>query len=506
MQTFISKLINTRTILFLAILLSVVAWVISFRMNFVLTYNDGASHLNIARRIVDNYTPGFAQIGTVWLPLPHLLMLPLAWQDFMWHSALAGSLVSMASYILCVVFSYKLAAELTGKKVAGVIAALVIGLNPNLLYLQTTPMTESLLLATFVMSAYYLYKFAATNNLKYLIITSLFVMASTLIRYDGWFLFVALGGVIPIWMLINHGWKKAEGAFFIYVVAGGLGIILWILWNWTIFGEPLYFLFGPYSAYAQQRVLSSVGQLPTEKNLYNALFYYLWATVENNGMVLVISSLVSLLIVPFLIDSKKYLPVYLALLTPFVFNVIALFVGQSAMNVMQAPLNPGLFNIRYGIVMLPGIAFILAIVGSKIRYVWLLVVLLIVAQTVLFVKAGQPITLIDGLNGLKNTYYTVEASKWLAENYSGGLILTSLASHDAFVARAQISMKNYIHEGNLGYWEEALGTPTKRIEYVALLVQPPDSVYRRLKDNPDFTKNFEEVHAYNEFKIFRRKH
>ena len=31
---------------------------------------------NIARRIVDSRTPGYDQVGTVWLPLPHWLMLP----------------------------------------------------------------------------------------------------------------------------------------------------------------------------------------------------------------------------------------------------------------------------------------------------------------------------------------------------------------------------------------------------------------------------------------------
>lgn len=505
MQKVIQKIINAKTILAFAILLSVAAWFISFRLNFVLTYNDGASHLNIARRIVDNYTPGFAQIGTVWLPLPHLLMLPMAWNDFMWHSALAGSIISMLAYILCVVFSFKLAHEMTCRRVAGFIAALIMALNPNLLYLQTTPMTESLLLATFVMSAYYLYRYAVTENIKYLIITSLFVMGSTLIRYDGWFLFLALGAVIPIWVTLNQGWKKAEGAFLVYAVAGGLGITLWFLWNWSIFGDPLYFIYGEYSAYAQQRVLSSVGQLPTEKNLYNSLFYYVWATIENNGIILVLSSLVAMWIVPFLINSKKYLPVVLALLSPFAFNVVALFMGQSAMNILQAPENPGLFNIRYGIMMLPAIALIFGIIAAKIRFSWLVIMALIIAQSVMFVKAGYPITLVDGLNGLKNTYYTIEASQWLADNYEGGLILTSLASHDAFVARAQIPMKNYIHEGNGIYWDEALKTPTKQIEYIALLVEPPDRVYQQLEDNQNFINNYEEVHAYNEFKIFRKK-
>src|SRR5437763_1220172 len=54
-------------------------------------YNDARSHLDIGRRVVENLKPGFAQLGSVWLPLPHLLMTLTVWNDFMWHSGLSGA-------------------------------------------------------------------------------------------------------------------------------------------------------------------------------------------------------------------------------------------------------------------------------------------------------------------------------------------------------------------------------------------------------------------------------
>jgi hypothetical protein len=48
-----------------------------FRHGYSLYYGDAEAHLNIARRIVDSRMPGYFQIGTVWLPLPHVLMLLL---------------------------------------------------------------------------------------------------------------------------------------------------------------------------------------------------------------------------------------------------------------------------------------------------------------------------------------------------------------------------------------------------------------------------------------------
>jgi hypothetical protein len=65
-----------------------------------LAYNDARSHLDIARRVVEGLKPGAAQLGSVWLPLPHIAMLPTVWNDFFWHSGLAGALPSMLSFVV----------------------------------------------------------------------------------------------------------------------------------------------------------------------------------------------------------------------------------------------------------------------------------------------------------------------------------------------------------------------------------------------------------------------
>src|SRR3990170_9130046 len=71
-----------------------------------LAYNDARSHLDIGRRVVEGLKPGLAQIGSVWLPLPHLLMIPTVWNDFMWHSGFFGALISMISFFFSVVFVF----------------------------------------------------------------------------------------------------------------------------------------------------------------------------------------------------------------------------------------------------------------------------------------------------------------------------------------------------------------------------------------------------------------
>src|SRR5574337_608546 len=61
-------------------------------------YGDGIAHMEGARRIFDSLTPGYAEIGSVWLPLYHLIVSPLAQSDFLWRSGLAGSLVSTVAF------------------------------------------------------------------------------------------------------------------------------------------------------------------------------------------------------------------------------------------------------------------------------------------------------------------------------------------------------------------------------------------------------------------------
>jgi len=129
--------------------ISFVAWIISYVNNLVTTYNDSMSHLNISRMVIDNREPGFSQLGGVWLPLTHILPIIFIWNDWAWHSGFAGSLFSMASYVLAVWSIYKMIYILTAKKMGALIGSLALALNLNMLYLQTTPMTEPIYIGCF---------------------------------------------------------------------------------------------------------------------------------------------------------------------------------------------------------------------------------------------------------------------------------------------------------------------------------------------------------------------
>jgi putative flippase GtrA len=109
-----------------------------------LTYADAQSHLMIARRVIDN-TSGqtdFAQLGGVWLPLTHIWSLPLVSINELYNTGLAGTYISIFSYFLGAIYTYRLAKTITNHQIAGVAAALIFITNPNILYMASTAMTE----------------------------------------------------------------------------------------------------------------------------------------------------------------------------------------------------------------------------------------------------------------------------------------------------------------------------------------------------------------------------
>ena len=73
------------------ILIAFVALYVCFHHGYLLLYGDAVAHLAISRRILDAKWPGLAQLGGVWLPLPHILMLPFIMNLRMWQTGLAAA-------------------------------------------------------------------------------------------------------------------------------------------------------------------------------------------------------------------------------------------------------------------------------------------------------------------------------------------------------------------------------------------------------------------------------
>jgi hypothetical protein len=211
-------------------------------------YGDAESHLNIARRIVDSRTPGYDQIGTVWLPVLHWAMIPLARIDRLWISGLAGAIPSALAFVLAGSFLFAAARRIFGDGTAAFAAAALWALNPNVLYLQSTPMTESLFSACLMALLYFTVRFGGGQGWGSVIGAGIAACAGTLTRYEGWFLlpFVAL------YFLVTAKRRRVVVAAVFSSIAL-LGPLYWLFHHWWLTGDALGFYRGPYSPRAIQR-------------------------------------------------------------------------------------------------------------------------------------------------------------------------------------------------------------------------------------------------------------
>jgi hypothetical protein len=98
--------------------------------------------------VFDSLFPGWQQIGGVWLPLPHLLNMIPVQVDAWYRSGASGVAISVLSMAAAAWALATLLIRITRSRIAAMTGATLMMANPNLLYLQSTPMTEPLLFAT----------------------------------------------------------------------------------------------------------------------------------------------------------------------------------------------------------------------------------------------------------------------------------------------------------------------------------------------------------------------
>lgn len=485
--------IKSRYIAITALVLSIIslfAFVFYLRNGLGLAYNDARSHLDIGRRIVEGLKPGLAQIGSVWLPLPHLLMVPTIWIDWMWHTGLSGAIISMASYVatavLIILYSRSLGISVFGQ----ITAMCIFAFNLNVLFLQSTAMTELLLMAAMTMAAYQFLLWAQGYSLMRLVTTAIWVFIATLIRYDGWYLLFHILLILVLYAWREKSIRAVTGMSIFYLTLAGFGIFLWIGWNLLIFGDPLFFIFGPYSARAQQMVIEAAGMLSTKGNLGFSLFTYVYVAMLNIGIIPMITGVAGLAILA--ADRTRTIWVRLAttaLIAPFIFNVLALYMGQSAIF-LQGISAETWFNVRYGVLTLPGIAIWTGYLIDRAKVMRPFLVTSLAMVLFFGITSNDSVSIEDATVGSSQKNVT-EVSGWLQENAAPqeGFVLISAASHDAIIFSSGMKMIRFIHEGTGKYWESATREPDKWARWIVMRTNDTsDQTFRLVNDSGQLYK------------------
>ena len=501
-----------RWLLAALIIAGALATLYSYSHDLIIAYGDAESHLNIAKRIAQSITPGLAQLGGIWLPLPHLLMLPLVIIEPLYRTGLAGAIISGICYCISGLYIYKTGKLLTGSIAAALVAAAVFALNPNILYLQSTPMTELPLIACFVVSTYFFIKFVQndTDTLA-LIGAAFFGFLATLMRYDGWFLviFEALG-IVVLYTLRAWRWRALEGKLILFGTLAFLGVALWLSWDFMILGDAFYFTNSPFSAKSQQNGWAARGQLPSYHDIGSSLAYYTLTAAINSGMIIFGVAVVGLLAYLLIKPSWNKAVITLVLLVPYIFYVLTLYMGQSIILIPQltpASFGNQIFNVRYGTVMIPGIAVLVGYVFMYRHIVWRALIVLLVAGNLAAFYAGQApvITIDDGRYGLSHLS-TPDAEGFIRGEYDHGLVLMDDFGKSISIIKSGLPMQEMIYIGNKPYWEDGLRAPQHDIRWI--IMQRDDLVWKNFFTDPakeaELYKYFEKVYTSPDLVIFRR--
>jgi len=365
-----------------AVLVSLFSFLYYLQRSDLLLYGDAIAHINIARRVFDSQTPGLLQLGTVWLPLPHLLMIPFIFSDAMWRSGAGGSIPSMIAYVLGVVGIFRLMrgmleTDVRTKPAAAVgawAAAFAYGANPNLIYMQATAMTESVYLALFVWAVVYFaesIRSLRSNDLQKnadgrqtqvartsLVRCAWCLAGAELTRYDGWFLAGVMGSAVVV--IVLRRWQnrslddlnlRQDAAKFLFRIA--VVPVLWLAYNGVVYGNALEFANGPYSARAIEQRVGAPN--PALHNARVAAIYYLKSAqlnmAEGNwGRFWLAAAVVALAIGGCTLRTQSA-PVLL-LWVPLVFYALSIAYGSVPIHV-HTWWPFATFNQRYGLQLLP---------------------------------------------------------------------------------------------------------------------------------------------------------
>ena len=497
-------------LVWIAIFVSVFSFLFYYRHGDVLLYGDAVAHINIARRVFDSKTPGLLELGTVWLPLPHLLMLPFLVSKQMWQTGAGGSIPSMAAYVLGVLGMFRLVrGALTRDGEAGSAAevgawaaAIVYGANPNLIYMQATAMGESLYLAFFIWAVMYFGEFAR-GKAQALAKCGLCLAAACLTRYDGWFLALVL--VVAVVVATFHPRKEREDgvprvlvsssrkAFFTFILIAAAAPALWLSYNAVVYRNPLEFMNGPYSAKAIEQKTATVN--PAKGNLFVAGSYFLKAAELNVGeanwlgrlwlAVALLGSLVAGL------SGRGRIALLLWAPLPF----YALSVAYGSVPIFVPGWWPfSQYNVRYGLQLLPafavfvplGISFLVrsAIKLPRTEASWrrwtgaatLLSVLVLVVASYAAIWRADPVCYREAAINMRGRVALDEQlAGWIKSLPPDSTLLMYLGEHVGALEQAGIPLRRVINEGNHrvwkqpldpeGLWERALADPAQYADY-----------------------------------------
>lgn len=399
------------------------AWVNPWVFQF---YGDANSRLVQTRMLVDSVSPGLHWIGSVWLPLPGLLFLPFSLVDALFYSGLAGLIVCLPLLAWMTVLLQRLLLRLTNHPVVSTGVALGIALNPNMLYVSMTAMTETVTLFCVVAAierwVAWLDAAESGRDSRSLVIASLYAAGATLCRYEAWpWLVVAAAGLVLV------AWRR-RGVWLVSL--SGMGMAAWMAWNGSQYGDPLHFHRAEYYSAAWQALHRDVRQA-YYLQVWNSVGIYATTMVAVFGWGWLAAALGGSIAALRRRPLGKTMFLLAVLLAMPMFTLVSLYSGVAEMTRW--------WNSRYVLLLSPFVAVTSAlalawvarlvpgprVVGAVIAALWL-----VTTGWQALWQPGRVVTVADAAGGFyyRQSPSATEVGQRLRADWSGGQVLLATGS------------------------------------------------------------------------------
>jgi hypothetical protein len=458
------------------------------RLGLTLSHYDARGHLIVARRIIDSITPGWQQIGAVWLPLPHILnALPVQIDSF-YRTGASAVAISVLSFAVAAATIVWIIGMLTGSAAAALAGAAVFAGNPNVVYLQATPMTEPLLLALTLLGVGML--IAWVDDRRSPAPTGIVLALACLTRYEAWpVTYAALAAAgWALWRrgtpLVSTGWRILGVA--LYPTAAIIGF--------AIFSRLV----------VGQWFVSSDFFVPENKALglpMIAIDEILWGTRELSGGVLIAIAGAGSAVLAIVGLTSRVRAAALIALSP----------AAAAAVPCAAFIDGHPFRIRY---MVPQIATEAIAVGALAGIIGVVSS----AWSPRFRHAGAlaavaaAIVIASELRPLDERAPMVAEAQWdrvnvaprqqvtdcLRAHYAGDKIMASMGSLGHYMqetSRSGFSLSDFLHEGNGDIWLAALEQPRSYAGWMLIeeKAEGGDMLAKRAREHPAFLAGYSRI-------------
>jgi hypothetical protein len=478
------------------------------RLGLTLAHYDARAHLVVARRVFDSLIPGWQQVGAVWLPLPHLLNALPVQNDWLYRTGFSAIALSIAAMAVAAWAIATLIHRATGSLTGGAVAAALLMLNPDVLYLQSTPMTEPLLFGTTFLAIALIAEWVSnreprtsdprspTPDLRPQTSTAAgwSCVAAVLTRYEAWPI-VAAAIVLSFAVLLRRGWAIGSAARAVR------GLALWPLWAIAAFLVNSKVTVGSWFVSSGFFVADN----PALGHPWLAWTQVWEGLVRLSGPALPWIAVVSgmaILIAFFLPPSHSVKPevvLPLALVACAALPLLAYFRGHPV-------------RIRYDV---PLVAAAAAVTGTAVallpRRARAAAGAIVVAIAVWQARPFDPTApvIVEAQREAPNKAGRAAVTAYLATHWDGQPILMSMGSlghymHD--LSAGGFRVKDFLHEGNGELWTRASRAPRPFVEWMAIeeRAEGGDALHWQAEHDPNFLKGFVRVAEGGGVALYRR--